>query len=140
MEWGRQPSYSLADNTLPTPKGFIYFDVPMGEESPAPFIAALQKSIGWAVDPILDASKFVSGNLMVIVFEANGLFAVDLLDLWEAFFFFSSCFTSLYNPLGYDRQSNIFTRFPILIKNSLYYSCLRCLAALFTCDFWDFPS
>lgn len=40
-------------NALPTPKGVIYFDVPMGEESPALFVAALQKSIGWTVDPIL---------------------------------------------------------------------------------------
>lgn len=58
----------------------------MGAESPAPFIAALQKSIGWTADPILDASKCMSSNVKAIVSEANGLVAVDLTDLWEAFF------------------------------------------------------
>ena len=83
---GKTTLIQLAINALPTPKGIIYFSVPMGEVSPAAFIAALQESIGWSADPILDASKCMSSNVLVIVSEANGLAALDLSDLWKAFF------------------------------------------------------
>ncbi len=53
----------------------------MGDVSPAPFIAALQDSIGWSPDPVLDASKCMSSNVLVIVCEATGLAALDLSEL-----------------------------------------------------------
>lgn len=35
---------------------------------------------------MLDASKCMSSNVLVIVSEANGLAALDLSELWKAFF------------------------------------------------------
>lgn len=89
---GKTTLIQLAVNALPTPKGVIYFDVPMGEVSPAPFIAALKRSIGSSADPILDSSNGMSSSVMVIVSEANGLAALDLSNLWEAFFTAASKF------------------------------------------------
>lgn len=89
---GKTTLIQLAVNALPTPKGVIYVDVPMEDVSPAPFIAALQESIGWSADPILDASKCMSSSVMVIVSKANGLADLDLSDLWKAFFTAASKF------------------------------------------------
>lgn len=89
--FGKTILVHLAINALPSPKGVIYFDVASGV-GPVPFIAALQQSIGWYADLILDASKCMSSSVMVIVSEANSLAALDLSDLWEAFFTAASKF------------------------------------------------
>lgn len=89
---GKTTLVQLAVNALPTPKGVIYVDIPMADASPAPFIKALQKSIGWSADPILDASRCMSSSVMVIISEANGLAALDLSDLWNDFFTAASKF------------------------------------------------
>ena len=83
---GKTILIKMAINTLPSPKGIIYIDIPMDEEGPLNFIKALQKAIGWTEDPILDASKRKSSSFIVIVFMANILAAVSLSDVWEHFY------------------------------------------------------
>lgn len=56
----------LVVKALPTPKRVFYFNVPMGDVSPTLFIATLQKLIGWSIDPILDASKYISSNVWLL--------------------------------------------------------------------------
>lgn len=119
---GKTTLIQLAVNALPTPKGVIYFDVPlgpMGDVSPAPFIAALQRSIGWSADPILDASKCMPSSVMVIVSEANGLAALELSDLWEAFFYTASKLKKEFGVIPViviDNVSRLATKQPELLE------------------------
>ena len=87
---GKTTLIKMAINTLPSPKGIIYIDIPLMDD--VSFIKALQKAIGWTEDPVLDASKRKSSSFIVIVFMANILVAVSLSDVWKSFYNVASKF------------------------------------------------
>ena len=54
---GKTSLVELAVNGLSEPKGVLYVDVPIQNESPSDFADAMLKALGWESDPVIDSGE-----------------------------------------------------------------------------------
>jgi len=54
---GKTSLIQLAVDSLKEPKGVIYIDVPVEDESPVDLAQAMQQPLGWNPDPVIDSDE-----------------------------------------------------------------------------------
>jgi KaiC/GvpD/RAD55 family RecA-like ATPase len=54
---GKTSLIQHAVNSLEEPKGIVYVDVPVEDESPVDLAQAMQQALGWNPDPFIDSNK-----------------------------------------------------------------------------------
>ena len=54
---GKTSLIQLAVDSLKEPKGVVYVNVPIQNESSIDFTEAMQQALGWKPDPVIDSDK-----------------------------------------------------------------------------------